>query len=64
MTSDLITIESLKDRLLHDTSITDQVELCSTYAQLFRDADFDNDQYLHLGKDGCAKFDPESFRRF
>jgi para-nitrobenzyl esterase len=64
MTGDLITIDGLKDRLLHDASITDQTEFCSTYAQLFRGANFDNDQYLHLGKEGCAKFDPESFRRF
>ncbi len=64
MSPDLITIDSLKQRLLADTSITDQVEWCSTYARLFRGASFDNDEYARLGKEGCAKFDPESFRRF
>jgi len=24
---------------------------------------FDKDQYLHLGKEGCAAYDPESFRQ-
>ncbi len=64
MSPDLITLDGLKQRLLADTSITDQVELCRTYAQLFRDAAFDIDQYQHLGKEGCARFDPTSFRRF
>ena len=64
MSSDLITIDGLKQRLLQDVSITDQAELCRRYAQLFHDAAFDNAQYQRLGKGGCAKFDPESFRRF
>ena len=64
MTSDLITIDGLKQRLLQDSAITDPRELCGTYAQLFRGPSFDNDQYLHLGHAGCAGFDPESFRRF
>ncbi len=64
MSSDLITVDSLKQKLIADTSITDQREHCELYAQTFRWQWFDNDQYLHLGKDGCAAYDPASFRRF
>jgi para-nitrobenzyl esterase len=64
MSSDLITVDSLKQRLIADTSITDQREHCELYAQTFRWDWFDKEQYLHLGKEGCAEYDPESFRRF
>ena len=64
MSSDLITVDSLKQRLIADTSITDQREHCELYAQTFRWDWFDKEQYLHLGKEGCAAYDPESFRRF
>ncbi len=64
MTRDEITTDSLKQRLLRDTSMTDQRERCELYAQLFRDASFDRDEYRHLGKSGCGNYDPESFRRF
>jgi para-nitrobenzyl esterase len=64
MSSDLITVDSLKQKLIADTSITDQREHCELYAQTFQRQWFDNDQYLHLGKDGCAAYDPASFRRF
>lgn len=64
MSSDLITVDSLKQKLIADTSITDQREHCELYAQTFQWQWFDNDQYLHLGKDGCAAYDPASFRRF
>ncbi len=64
MSSDLITIDGLKQRLIADTTITDQRERCELYAQTFRGDWFDKDQYLHLGKEGCAAYDPESFRRF
>ena len=53
MSPDLITIDSLKQRLVADTSITDHGRAAaSTYARLFRGAAFDNEQYLHLGKEG------------
>jgi para-nitrobenzyl esterase len=64
MSSEVITLDGLKQRLLADTSITDQKEYCSLYAQLFRDAAFVHDEYVKLGKGGCAEYDPETFRRF
>ena len=64
MSSEVITAENLKQRLLADTSITDQKEYCSLYAQLFRGPEFVQDEYSKLGKTGCAEYDPETFRRF
>jgi len=64
MSSDLITTASLKQRLIDDVSITDPHQRCELYAQLFRSESFNSDEYLHLGKEGCAAYDPESFRRF
>jgi len=64
MSSEVVTSDNLKQRLLADTTITDQKEYCSLYAQLFRGAAFDRAEYLKLGQAGCAAYDPESFRRF
>jgi len=64
MSPDLLTIGTLKQRLLQDGSITDTRERCRLYAQLFRGPTFVNDEYMHLGSEGCAKYDPESFRSF
>ena len=63
MSSDVLTIGSLKQRLIADTAITDPRERCELYAQMFEGEWFDKDQYLHLGKEGCAAYDPESFRQ-
>ncbi len=64
MSSEVLTVDALKQRLIADTAITHPRDRCELYAQMFQDESFDKDQYLHLGKEGCAAYDPESFRRF
>ncbi|HET6473471.1 MAG TPA: carboxylesterase family protein [Pseudomonadales bacterium] len=64
MSSEVVTADNLKQRLLGDTTITDQKQYCALYAQLFHGAEFDRSEYLKLGQSGCAAYDPESFRRF
>jgi hypothetical protein len=59
-----VSVAQLKQRLHGDTSIVDQKERCALYANLFRDEDFDEQEYLSLPSDGCAAFEPASLRQF
>jgi para-nitrobenzyl esterase len=64
MSAETVSVAQLKQRLLHDTTIVDQKERCGLYANLFRDEEFDEQEYLTLGSDGCAAYDPASLRLY
>ena len=48
-----LTREGMRERVLNDTSFTDQAAHCRTYRQLFSDDDFRQNEYATLGKAGC-----------
>ena len=62
MSTEELTIASLKQRLRDDGSITDQRERCGLYASVFRYSAFDQQEYLNFGSGGCAAYDPASFQ--
>jgi para-nitrobenzyl esterase len=53
MSSMRLTREGMRNRILNDTSFTDQAAHCRTYRQLFSDDDFRQGEYATLGKAGC-----------
>ncbi len=59
-----ISVQSLKERLLADSTVRSQEELCRRYATLFfmswpSSADFWNeDEYANLGELGCSQYSP------
>jgi hypothetical protein len=57
----VITVDSLKQKLIADTSITDQLEHCGCMPR-HSGGNVRQDQYLHLGK-GAPRM-TRSFRRF
>ena len=55
MSTEEVTLASLKADLLADASLADQAERCLTYARLFRGTDaFQPAEYASLGGEGCA----------
>ena len=55
MSKDIITMQSLKVRLLAETNFTNQKDHCAMYVNLFSDTDLWNEEeYIHLGKCGCT----------
>ena len=65
MSTEEVTLPGLKARLLADTSLTEQRELCETYVNLFRDGPaWDEGEYLGLGEAGCGDYPAEEFARF
>jgi para-nitrobenzyl esterase len=64
MTSEVLTAADLKRRLLTNVSIVDQRERCGLYAQLFQNDDFNEQEYLTLGANGCGAYDPRQLRSF
>ena len=57
MSTEEVTLASLKAQLLADASFADQAERCLTYARLFRGTDaFQPAEYASLGGDGCAAY--------
>ena len=60
MTSDEVTLASIKHALTTDPEIPTQRERCLLYVRSFRrGGDMDTDEYEALGAEGCAQFDPE-----
>ncbi len=55
MTSDRLSMENLRARLLADKSYTSQDEHCSIYKRMFRGDAFNADEYANLGKSGCSE---------
>jgi hypothetical protein len=54
MSSDSITLASLKEDLVNETGFTTQEQHCGMYVQLFAGtALWDEDEYLNLGGVGC-----------
>jgi para-nitrobenzyl esterase len=68
MSSEIITAQEIKNRLLHDQDlIGTQEDLCRLYARLFRFTfqsthHWNEQEYLTLGREGCNDFPPEMFR--
>jgi para-nitrobenzyl esterase len=57
MSEDIITMQSLKARLLAETEFPSQKDHCAMYVKLFEGTDLWNEEeYLHLGKCGCSGF--------
>ena len=61
MTSDVLTIGDLKNRLLSDTSFAAQKDYCRMYWMLFRYNSWDQAEYEGLGEEGCKAYDPDKF---
>jgi len=58
-----ITAESLKADFLADTSFEDQKIQCETYVATFlRNGQFDEEEYMSLGKEGCGEFPVDTMR--
>ena len=55
MSKDIITMQSLKARLLSETEFPSQKDYCALYTKLFAGTDlWSEEEYLHLGKCGCT----------
>jgi para-nitrobenzyl esterase len=64
MSRDIVGIIDLKTRLLSDKSFPEQKQHCQTYVGLFDGTPlWSDEEYAKLGKQGCADFPKESFRR-
>lgn len=62
MMSEEVTATSVKQRMLADT-FDDQQLHCEAYVLAFlSNGDFDKKEYAALGRKGCGKYPPESFR--
>ncbi|MFQ3325043.1 MAG: para-nitrobenzyl esterase [Pseudomonadales bacterium] len=66
MTDTIMTVKSIKDRMLSDPFLAGQETYCEMYAQLFllsyQVHDFWNaEEYASLGKEGCRKYSPDQF---
>jgi carboxylesterase type B len=60
MSSDSVTLERLYQDLLNETGFTNQKQHCGMYVLLFADtALWSDDDYLHLGAEGCAAYPVE-----
>jgi para-nitrobenzyl esterase len=64
MSAEVLTAADIRQRLLADTSITDQRERCQLYARLFLGSHFEEQEYLTLGDGGCAAYDPQQLRSY
>ncbi len=60
MSSSIVTLYSLKYRLLAETGFPTQEQHCKTYVQLFKETDlWNDDEYQNLGKEGCSDYPVE-----
>ena len=57
-----ITADKLKREFMNDKTFDDQETLCNAYVETFlRSGLFDRDEYLSLGKEGCADYPVERY---
>lgn len=56
MSSEEVTQQSIRQKLLADREFKDQRLQCEVYTALFRGGEWNNDEYMKLGREGCAKY--------
>ena len=56
MSSDEVTEGSIRQMLIADREFEDQSLHCEAYMALFRGSAWKRDEYMNLGRDGCAKY--------
>ncbi|HEY9162151.1 MAG TPA: carboxylesterase family protein [Desulfomonilia bacterium] len=62
MSSNIVTMQALKYRLLAETGFPTQKDHCRMYVSLFAGTGlWDDWEYEHLGKIGCGSYPPEGF---
>ncbi|MCP4749450.1 MAG: carboxylesterase family protein, partial [Proteobacteria bacterium] len=64
MSSDVLTLEKLKEQLLSETGFASQEDHCRAFATLFGKNDLWNElEYEKLGREGCAAYPKAGFQR-